>query len=43
MEDFIENFDEFREWLLQARDNGMTPTYDEVVDRFRSLGLDKAF
>lgn len=40
MEEFIENFQEFREWLYSNECDGRLHA---IRDKFEELGLDKAF
>lgn len=47
MEEFIDNFNEFRDWLYQAQTNCLTPEHREAMDmvvrKFEELGLNDAF
>lgn len=47
MEEFIENFNEFRDWLYQAQTDCSTPeqreALDMVVRKFEMLNLNDAF
>lgn len=48
MEEFIENFCQFREWLHEY-DKSINPTteaasaYEDIISKFAELGLDDAF
>lgn len=47
MEEFIENFNEFREYLYEKQTNCSSPEerklMDSIVEKFKSLGLDNVF
>ena len=45
MEEFIENFNEFREWLYDKVENSEenNDTFREVIEKFEDLGLQNAF
>lgn len=47
MEEFIENFNEFREWLYQAQTDCLTPQHREAMDmvvrKFEMLNLNDVF
>lgn len=45
MEEFIENFNEFREWLYDKVENSEenNDTFIEVIEKFEDLSLQNAF
>ena len=45
MEEFIENFNEFRTWLYNKVENSEenNNTFREVIETFEDLGLQNAF
>ena len=45
MEEFIENFNEFREWLYDKVENSEenNDTFREVIEKFEELGLQNTF
>ena len=45
MEEFIENFNEFRRWLYDKVENSEEDnnTFREVIEKFEELGLQDAF
>ena len=45
MEEFIENFNEFRRWLYDKVENSEEDnnTFREVIEKFEELGLKNAF
>ena len=45
MEEFIENFNEFRIWLYNKVENSEenNDTFREVIEKFEVLGLQNAF
>ena len=45
MEKFIENFNEFREWLYNKVENSEenNDTFRKVIEKFEELGLQNAF
>lgn len=45
MEEFIENFNEFRKWLYDKVENSEenNDTFREVIEKFEELGLQDVF
>ena len=45
MEEFIENFNEFRRWIYDKVENSEenNDTFREVIEKFEDLGLQTAF